>query len=194
MVRDMLAWHAEHGDDWQKVWQLVEDKYHKDGKYTHGLCSGPGGTGKYSIDAKLNGAYIIMGLLYGKGDPDKTIIIATRCGQDSDCNPSNAAGVLFTTIGFSKLPERFTSAIDPNGKFSHTPYTFPKLIDVCQSLARQAVIKAGGRVEKDPAGEEFFVIPVRSPRPGKPARAYQPGPVANSRFTDEEMAKIAAVR
>ncbi len=46
----------------------------------------------FNIDAKINGAYIVMGLLYGKGDPDQTIVIATRCGQDSDCNPSNAGG------------------------------------------------------------------------------------------------------
>ena len=194
MVRDMLAWHAKDGDDWQKAWQLAEDKYHKDAKYTHGLCSGPGGAGKFSIDAKLNGAYIIMGLLYGKGDPDKAIIISTRCGQDSDCNPSNTAGVLFTTIGFAKLPERFTSAINPKGKFSHTPYTFPKLIEVCQSLARQAVIKAGGRVEKNDAGEEVFVIPVRAPKPGKWVKSYQPGPAANSKFTKEEMDRIKAAR
>jgi hypothetical protein len=27
--------------------------------------------------------------------------------MDSDCNPSSAAGVLFTTLGFSNVPERF---------------------------------------------------------------------------------------
>ena len=194
MVRDMLAWYAKEGDDWQKVWHLVEKKYHNDPAYTHGLCGRPGGVKAGSIDAKLNGAYIIMGLLYGKGDPDKTIVISTRCGQDSDCNPSNSGGVLFTTIGFSKLPERFTSAINPKGKFSHTPYTFPKLIDVCEMLARKAVLKAGGRVEKDSAGREVFVIPVQAARPGKPARSYKPGPIANSRFTKEEMDKIQAIR
>ena len=194
MGRDVLKWYAQNPDDWKKVWQLIEDKYHKNAKYTFNLCSGPGGNGKFSIDAKLNGAYIIMGMLYGKGDPDKTILISMRCGQDSDCNPSNSAGVLFTTVGFSTLPKRFTSAINPNGKFSHTPYTFPKLIDVCTALARQAVIKAGGRVEKDAAGEEVFVIPVQTPKPGKWAKAYQPGPAANSTFTKEEMAQITKLR
>jgi hypothetical protein len=42
--------------------------------------------------------HIVMGLLYGEGDMDKTIIISMRCGQDSDCNPSNAAGVLATSL------------------------------------------------------------------------------------------------
>ena len=31
----------------------------------------------FNIDAKLNGAYIVMGLLYGEGDPDKTLEIST---------------------------------------------------------------------------------------------------------------------
>ena len=32
----------------------------------------------FNIDAKINGAYIVMGLLYGKRDLDQTIIISTR--------------------------------------------------------------------------------------------------------------------
>jgi len=194
MVRDMLRWYKDDPKGWQKTWHLAEEKYHKNPKYTHRLCSGPGGKGAGSIDAKLNGAYIIMGLLYGKGDPDQTIIISTRCGQDSDCNPANSGGVLFTTIGFSKLPERFTSALNPKGKFSHTPYNFPTLIAVCEKLVRQAVQRAGGRIEKDAKGEEVFVIPALAPKASKLERSWEPGPIANSRFTEEEMAKIAALR
>jgi hypothetical protein len=190
MVRDVLAWRRQEPDDWTKTWEKVEEKYHQDPKYTHGLCSKPGGPGAYSIDAKLNGAYILLGLLYGKGDPDRTIVIATRCGQDSDCNPANAGGILFTTLGFSNLPERFTSAINPEGKFSHTPYTFPALVEVSTRLVRQAVERAGGRVEKDAAGEETFVIPVEAPRPSRFEPSYRPGPIADSKFTDEEMKQV----
>jgi len=192
MVRDVLAWHEENPDDWTKTWQLVEDKYHKDPKYTHGLCSKPGGPGAVSIDAKRNGAYIVIGLLYGNGDPDRTIVISTRSGQDSDCNPSNAGGVLFTTIGFEKLPDAYKSALNPEGQFSHTPFTFPRLVATCEKLARQAVNRAGGRVEKDAAGQEVFVIPVQAPKPSKLERSWAPGPAAGSRFTDEEMAQIKA--
>jgi len=190
MVRDMLQWFKADPDDWEKTWDVLEKKYHQDPKYTHRLCSGPGGKGASSIDAKLNGAYILMGLLYGGGDIDKTIVISTRCGQDSDCNPSNSAGVLCTTIGYAKLPEAYTKALNPNGLFSHTPYTFPKLISVCEQLVRQAVEKAGGRVEKDADGAETFLIPVLPAAPGKLEKAWEPGPIADSRFTDEEMAKI----
>jgi len=190
MVRDMLQWYREEPDDWQNIWHRIELKYHKDPRYTHGKCSPPGGENKFSIDAKLNGAYILMGLLYGKGDLDRTIVISMRCGQDSDCNPSNAGGILFTTLGLSKLPARFTSALNMRGKFSHTRYDFPGLVEASKKLVRQAVVRYGGRLERDGSGEEVFVIPIKTVTPSKLMHVKTPGPVANSRFTEEEMAKI----
>lgn len=190
MVRDVVKWSHEN-PDWTKTWQMVEEKYHRNPQYTHGLCSGPGGIGAFSIDAKLNGAYIIMGLLYGRGDPDRTIVISCACGQDSDCNPANSGGVLFTTLGYSQLPEKFKSALNPAGKFSHTPYTFPALIDVCEKLARQAVIRQGGRIEKDAAGNEIMVMPVSKVQPSVFETSWDPGPVADTKLTDDEVKAIS---
>ena len=186
-ITDVLKWSKENPNDWEKTWQLIEDKYDLDPAYRKGTCGIQGG---FNIDAKINGAYIVMGMLYGEGDLDKTIIISTRCGQDSDCNPSNAAGVLFTSLGFSNLPERFTSAINPEGKFSHTPYNWPLLVHVCESLAREAILKKGGRVERDDEGREIFVIPVEEPKPSALEQCWDPGPIANSRFTEAELLHI----
>ena len=187
-IRDVLAWYEKDPDDWEKTWQLIDDKYQKNPDYRRASCD----KGAFNIDAKINGAYIVMGLLYGKRDLDQSIVISTRCGQDSDCNPSNTGGVIFTTVGFSKLPERFTSALDPKGKFSHTPYDFPTLIEVSKKLVRQAVARSGGRIEKAADGQEVFVIPVVEPKPGKLEQCWEPGPVADSKFTAEEMKKITA--
>jgi hypothetical protein len=190
-IRDVLKWYKQNPDDWEKTWQLINEKYHLNTAYRRFSCSGP--KSSFNIDAKINGAYIVMGMLYGKSDPDETIIISTRCGQDSDCNPSNAGGILFTTIGFEKLPDKFKSALNPKGKFSHTPYNFPMLIKVCEKLVRESVIRAGGRIEKDASGQEVFVIPVQRPRLTKFEQCWEAGPIANSRFTEQEMAKITAV-
>jgi hypothetical protein len=190
-IRDVLDWYKQNPDDWQKTWQLIEDKYQDNPDYRRFSCSGP--QGDFNIDAKINGAYIVMGLLYGKGDPDDTIIISTRCGQDSDCNPSNAGGILFTTIGIKNLPDKFTSALNPEGKFSHTPYNFPTLVSVCEKLVRQSVLRAGGKIEKNSEDKEIFVIPVKKPRPGRFEQCWEPGPIANSKFTEAEMAKITAI-
>ena len=188
MVRDVLGWYRQHPDDWEKTWELIEEKYQRNPDYRRFSCTGP--KADFNIDAKINGAYILVGLLHGQGDLDQTIIISTRCGQDSDCNPSNSAGVLFTTLGRSKLPERFVSGIDREGKFSHTEYTFPQLIEVCGQLVRTAVVRAGGRIERDAEGDEILVIPVREVQPNALERSWEPGPIAESRFTEEEMAQI----
>jgi len=187
-VRDVLLWYREEPNDWRKTWQKVEDKYQKNPNYRRFSCD----KGDFNIDAKINGAYVALGLLYGKGDLDKTMVIACRCGQDSDCNPANAGGVLFTTIGAAKVPPRFTERLKMDGKFSYSEYTLPKVYEVCEKLARQAVVKAGGKIEKDASGQEVFVIPVQTPKPIKLEQCWEPGPVANSRFTPEEMAKIRA--
>ena len=192
-IRDVLKWHRQCPDDWEATWQKILVKYQNHPEYRRFSCSGKTEEGvpkPFNIDAKINGAYIVMGLLYGQGDLDKTTVISMRCGLDSDCNPSNAAGILFTTVGFANLPDRFTSALDPKGVFSHTAYNFPQLIDVSEKLVRQAVIDAGGCIEKNDAGEEVLVIPVRQPKPSKLEQCWDPGPSAGSRFTDEEMAKI----
>ncbi len=182
MVRDMLAWYRENPTDWQKTWQLAQKKYREDPAYQKASNGG--------IDVKINGLYVLLGLLYGQGDLDQTIVISMRGGQDSDCNPSSSAGVLFTTIGFSKLPERFTKELDETKVFSHTAYNFPALLDVCEKLARQALVRAGGRVEKDASGGDVFVIPVRAPKPSPLELSWEPGPIANSMYTAEELAKI----
>jgi len=188
-IRDTIQWWKKNPDDWQKTWQLIEDKYQKNPDNRKFSCSGP--TAAFNIDAKINAAYIVMGLLYGERKMEDTTIISMRCGQDSDCNPSNAAGVLATTIGRSKLAPKYVSELNPDGVFSHTAYSFPALVEVCEKLARQAVVKHGGRIEKTSDGE-VFVIPVSKPKPGHLEQCWEPGPAAGSKFTAAEMEQITA--
>ena len=84
IIRDVLDWSAEEPKDWRKVWTKVEEKWNKNDPCPDGVSRA------FNIDAKLNGAYIAIGLLYGERDWQRTMEIATRCGQDSDCNPSSA--------------------------------------------------------------------------------------------------------
>ena len=62
IVRDVLAWSAESPDDWERTWQLIEEKWNRDDPCPDGALR------PFNIDARLNGAYIALGLLYGKGD------------------------------------------------------------------------------------------------------------------------------
>lgn len=189
-IRDVLVWYKDNPRNWKITWELINDKYHLNPDYRRFSCSGP--KSDFNIDAKLNGAYVVVGLLYGKSKLDRTIIFSTLCGQDSDCNPSNAAGILFTTVGFSNLPDRFKAKLDREGIFSHAEYNFPKLIKACEKLAREAVVRGGGRIKKDRNGEEYFLIPIKTPKPSTLEQCWEPGSIANSRFNTEEMAQIVA--
>ncbi len=188
-ITAVINWYKTNPDNWIKTWELINQKYHLNPAYRKFSCSGA--TSDFNIDAKLNGAYIVMGLLYGKGNPDSTIIISTRCGQDSDCNPSNAAGILFTTLGMSKIPEKFKSNIDNETKFSYTEYNFPLLVEVCEKLTRSAVLRTGGKIETNSSDEEVFFIPEIKPTPGKPEQSWQPAPITEAvQLTPEEIAQI----
>jgi hypothetical protein len=183
-VRDVIAWWKENPGDWEKTWGLIEAKYNENLDYRKASCGGA--KKEFNIDAKINGAYIVMGLLYGERDPDKTIIISTRCGQDSDCNPSSAAGILFTSLGLENIPDKYTSALDRDTVFSHTEYSFARLLEVSEMLARDAVVRAGGKVSKD-GDKETFEIPIEKPTPSALEQSWEPGPIANSRYTDAEL-------
>src|SRR5664279_2427196 len=67
LIRDLLAWSAEHPNDWRAVWQPLEQKWDKDDPCPDGALEA------FNIDAKLNGAYLASGLLFGGGDFYKTM-------------------------------------------------------------------------------------------------------------------------
>jgi hypothetical protein len=178
MVRDMLQWHAKDPVHWEKTWELVVAKYRQNKNYYVS-----------QLDVKQEGAFVLMGLLYGNGDLDKSMVVAMRCGSDSDCNPSSVGGVLFTAVGMSKLPDRYYRKLDQTKVFSYTAYTFPALIAVCDKLARQALMREGGRIEKK-GGQEIFVIPVKQPAASRFEDVKNPGPIAGSMFTPQEKSQI----
>jgi hypothetical protein len=188
-INDVINWHAEDPEDWQATWQLIENKYNLNTEYRKFSCSGH--SKEFNIDAKINGAYIVMGLLYGNGDMDKTIVVSMRCGADSDCNPSNAAGVLATSMGMDNLPEKYKTGINDTTNFSYTAYNFPSLLAVCESLTREAIELYGGSAEKNDEGIEEFLIPVQTPDFAAMVQCWDAEDVPEDiLFTPEEMAQI----
>ena len=184
MVRDVRAWHAESPDRWETCWAKVKTRYIDDPAFHLGMIDQPGS------DVKPNEAFVVMGLLYGKGDFDRTMRVSMRCGWDSDCNPSSAAGVLATAFGAKALLEKFPCRLDRIRKFSYTPYAFDDLLRVCERLARDGVIAAGGRIEKDARGDEWFVIPDETPVPDAFRPNWNPPPQTGARYSPEEMRQI----
>jgi hypothetical protein len=156
IIKDVIRLHQHYPDDWRAAWKELEDKW--------GDVDICGAGIPFNIDAKLNGAYIAMGLLYGDGDPMKTLEISTRCGQDSDCNPSNALAVLGVIKGFSGLPEYMQDGVKALGDtlFIYTSYSFNSAVSSTVKYAKELIIKDGGTVNDK-------IIKVRIQAPVAPA-------------------------
>jgi hypothetical protein len=154
LIADVLNWHAEHPGDWKQAWRLVEDKWDRDDSCPEGALR------PFNIDAKINGAYIVLGLLYGQGDFGRTLEIAARSGQDSDCNPSTAGGILGVMVGYSGIPETWKGGV-PAVADQKFEYTQSSLDDICRSTLARAlklVRRAGGTVT-----DTDVAIPVQAP-------------------------------
>jgi len=146
-VRDVIDLHAKYPDDWRKAWLELQEKW--------GDCDISVPLNPFNIDAKLNGGYIVMGLLYGEGDFAKTMEISIRCGQDSDCNPSNAAAVLGVRDGYSSIPNKWKSGIPEieDSTFIFTDYSFNKVVENTLKYAKEFVLANGGKIK----GNELYI-------------------------------------
>jgi hypothetical protein len=155
VIRDVITWSAQN-PDWTKTWHLIQDKWDKDDPCPDGALR------PFNIDAALNGAYVALGLLYGNGDFDKTMEVSMRAGQDSDCNPSSAAGILGVMLGYKGIPAKWTAPLPAmaDKKFSYTDYSFNSIVKSTVDRAKRVVKQEGGS-----ADEKELVIPVQAPAP-----------------------------
>ena len=152
IINDVIKLHKQYSN-WQAAWKDLEAKW---GDVD--IC-GAGIT--FNIDAKLNGAFIVMGLLYGEGDPLKTLEITTRCGQDSDCNPSNAMAVLGVIKGFSGLPHDMQEGVKimSDSIFINTNYSFNSAVASTEKYAQAMILKNGGKIaDKDIIIQTQFAV------------------------------------
>jgi hypothetical protein len=90
----------------------------------------------------------------------KTLEISTRCGQDSDCNPSNALAVLGVIKGFKGLPADMQQGVKSMGDslFIHTTYSFNTAVASTFRYANELITKNGGYVN-----DKNIMIKVQDP-------------------------------
>jgi hypothetical protein len=140
IVRDVIFLHQQYPNNWKAAWAQLQNKWGHD----H-ICAA--GT-NFNIDAKFNGAFIVMGLLYGEGDPMKTMEITTRCGQDADCNPSSAMAVLGVIKGFSHLPTSMQDGVNAveDTLFIHTTYSYRTAVQNSYQYALKIIQQNEGKV------------------------------------------------
>lgn len=164
LITDVLEWSRQNPDDWKKVWTLIQEKWDRDDPCPDGALR------PFNIDARLNGAYIALGLLYGNNFMG-AVDVSTRCGQDSDCNPSNAAGIWGVMIGYEALPEKYRKEIEAiaEEKFSFTNYSFNSIVESTLERAKKVIVQAGGKITDTEAW-----IPAQAPQ-APPLETWDPG-------------------
>ncbi|WP_285008796.1 ADP-ribosylglycohydrolase family protein [Pedobacter faecalis] len=139
-IADVIRWHKKYPSDWKQTWFEVQKKWSSENGCPEGIFA------PLNIDAKVNAAYVVMGLLYGKGDFTKTMEIATRTGQDSDCNPSSAAGILGTMIGYINIPQYWKKGLEgaEDMNFKYTSMSLNKVYETSYQHAVKSILLNGG--------------------------------------------------
>jgi hypothetical protein len=153
-IADVIAWHKKYPNDWHQTWFELQKKWSDDIACADGIFR------PFNIDAKINSAYVVMGLLYGNGDFTKTLEVATRAGQDADCNPSSAGGVLGTIMGYDKIPDYWKAGLKEaeDIDFKYTTVSLNKVYEIGLKHALHNIEKNGGKINGD-----NITIAVQSP-------------------------------
>jgi hypothetical protein len=153
-ISGVIALHEQHPKDWKQAWFEIQKRYAEDVGCVEGVFSA------FNIDARLNAAYVVLGLLYGQGDMTRTISISTRAGQDSDCNPSSAAGILGAILGYSKIPPFWLQGLAEieARPFPHAGLSLRDAYARSEADARVLIARHGGTVTADRV--EIAVQPV----------------------------------
>jgi hypothetical protein len=169
-VRDVLAWHAANAS-FRATWRRIEETWAKHDACPSGLLE------PFDIDARLNGAYVVMGLLYGGGDLERTLDITIRAGQDADCNAATATGVLGAAIGYAAIPDALKAGIPrvARRRFLHTDLSLDDLVASTRRISSSGGpprLASGTMAGSPPARRKSR--PRRSRAAGRPRSASRP--------------------
>jgi hypothetical protein len=144
-VRAVIDGRRRNPADWQKTWFEVQREWGRDVGCPEGVFR------PFNIDARMNAAWVVLGLLYGDGDFGRTITVSCRGGDDSDCNPATAGGVLGAILGFDKIPELWRAGLESirSRNFPYTNISLSKASELSFRHALEMIKRNGGTVDRD---------------------------------------------
>ncbi len=144
-IENVIQLHNKYPNDWKKAWTEIEKKHGND------VGCPDGALDPFNIDAVINSAYVVMGLLYGDGDFQKMMEVAIRCGQDSDCNPSTAAGIWGVMYGYSQIPDVWKPAYEKieDLRFPYTKKSLKQFYKLNLQFVKELVVENKGKVTDD---------------------------------------------
>lgn len=161
-VEHMKRLYRQYPNDWRRARAVMAASYY--GTFDYNRNAWP------AVDAILNGACGILALLYGEGDFQRTLDIASGLGFDADNQAATMSGLLGIIGGTRGIPEELLYPLgqdrwrrpfnDRYVNVSRHDLPDASLRDIAERLARQGekVILAGGgrRVSED--GVDYYEI------------------------------------
>lgn len=163
-IANVIKWHKEYPDDWHQTWLLLQKSHSDDIGCPDGIFSA------FNIDARINTAYVVLGLLYGQGNYTRTLEISTRAGQDSDCNPASAGGILGVMYGYDSIPEYWKKGLagaeDIN--FKYTNMSLNKVYNISFEHTLKMIERNNGRVDGN-----NVIIQVQRPQSVKYEQSFE---------------------
>lgn len=173
-ISDVMRWQKQYPKDWRDTWMQIQKRWSTDMYCPDGVFSA------FDIDATINAAYVVLGLLYGRGDFGLSMEITTRAGQDADCNPSTVAGILGTMMGYEKIPAIWKDGLEgaQDMPFKYTTISLTQAYALSLRHALENIRRQGGMVENN-----TVTIPRQNITPVAFEQAYEGlGKVAESRL------------
>jgi hypothetical protein len=176
-ITDVIRWHKQYPNDWHQTWFEIQKKWSSEPGCPEGVFDA------FNIDAKINAAYVVLGLLYGNGDFTRTLDISTRAGQDADCNPSSAAGILGAMIGYKQIPAYWKMGLKEaeDLDFKYTTMSLNKVYETGFKHALAMIGRHGGKV-----ADNEVTIAVQAPRPVKLEQCFEGLYAADKKFWRHE--------
>jgi len=150
-IQTVIQGHRENPRDWRETWFKVIKEWGEDIGCPEGVFS------PFNIDARINSAWVVLGLLYGDGDFGKTIDISARAGDDSDCNPATAGGILGTIIGYGNIPDLWKEGlaeVEPLD-FQYTAISLAEVYDLSFQHALKMAARNGGVIDGESVRIKF---------------------------------------
>jgi hypothetical protein len=186
-----LYFPAHHyGEDasWTSAFGKINGRYHKNMDNRRFTYTEKGQD--YNTDAVLNGCYVALSLLYGKGELENTMKIAMQCGMATGTNTSNAAGILSTSLGKEGIPSIYLSSLDDSRSFVHMlGFTLQKVSEICIKLTEKLLAEGKGKIAEEGSSKQYQISSADIKPPALVA-AHQPAPLSLNKLSLEELESV----
>jgi ADP-ribosylglycohydrolase len=114
-VRDTMAW-TDRASGWQEAWNMVNERY---GAY-------------HNVHVIKNTCAIVIGLMMGEGDLEKSICTTVMEGWDTDCTGATVGSIVGALRGATSLPSEWIVPLNDTLTSTVFGYENARISDLAQ--------------------------------------------------------------